>query len=110
MVCNGLQELFNLHLLLYVFAIVKSTPSAKWFLQWFPFIRGVDLRLLLYGFLMVYKRCLIYVCCYMVLQWFTRGVLSTSAAIWISNGLQEVFNLHLLLYGFAIVKSTPSAK
>ncbi len=39
--CNGLPEVFHIHLLQYGFAIVKSTPSAKWFLQWFPFPRGV---------------------------------------------------------------------
>jgi hypothetical protein len=63
------------------------------FFQWFVRTGCVWPCLLLDGFAIVYK-----------------SVQSTPSAIWFCNGLQELFNLHLLLYGFAIVKSTPSAK
>jgi hypothetical protein len=43
----------------------------------------------------------------MVLQRFPRGVLSTHSALWFCNGLQEMFDPRLLLFGYAIVLKGP---
>ncbi len=80
--CNSSKEEFTQRLLLYRIEIVYKSiwsPPSSMVLQWFT--RVFDLRLFLW-FCNGLQECLIHAFCYMVLQWFPRGIWSTSAAIW----------------------------